>query len=203
MKILIASLLLLASSVAATPPETSFVPWFEQDGVKVEMARTREETPWIRASAEIAAPVAEVEAIVTDFEHYSEIFHPMFKKIEVLEHSKDRARVHAVWPFPWPLRDRDGVFEYTTSDSAGGATTLQWTNGARPGDPSAGVRISGIAGTLRLTPTAPNRCRVVYTYYGDLGGSFGESRNQKAWRGQPILYFAAIRRRSEKPPLRH
>lgn len=187
-----------ADSVPALspPPDPSFVSWFEKDGVDVSIARA--ETPWIRASTEIAAPAADVEAALTDFDRYEKMFHPMFRKLDVLERGEKSVRVHAVWPFPWPLRDRDGIFEYTTEHSAGGVTTLHWTNGARPGDPSVGVRIHGIAGSLRITPLGKDRCRLLYTYYGDLGGDFGKSRNEKAWRGQPLLYFRAIRRAVER-----
>ena len=185
-----------ATPALSAPPDESFASWFQKDGVDVSIARS--ETPWIRASTEIAAPAADVEAAVTDFDRYEKTFHPMFKKLDVLERAGDRTRVHAVWPFPWPLRDRDGIFEYTTEHSDGGVTTLRWTNGARPGDPSTGVRINGIGGSLRITPLGKDHCRLLYTYYGDLGGNFGKSRSDKAWRGQPLLYFGAIRRAVEK-----
>jgi hypothetical protein len=39
-----------------------------------------------------------------------------------------------------------------------------------------------------------SRCRVVYTYLGDLGGSFPKSAQERAWKEEPVQYIRALRK---------
>jgi hypothetical protein len=57
------------------------------------------------------------------------------------------------------------------------------------------VRIARVAGQTRIEPLSRDRCRVTYTYLGDLGGSFPRSFEEMAWRHEPLLYVQALRRR--------
>jgi hypothetical protein len=179
----------------------AFTPWFVERGVSVEIARTKDELPWIRGTFEIPVPPDKVAAVVTDFGRYKEIFAPALERATILEHGRDRARLHMVWPYPTPLRDRDAVVLYTMERHANGVAVLKWKGEARPNDPKVGVRIKKVEGETRIEPS-PNGTRVTYTYFGDFGGNFPSSVMERAWRGEPIGYMQALRRAVGLPILK-
>lgn len=184
-----------ASLLAAVPPELAFRDWFTSRGVRVEIARPAEGPPWLRGTADVPAFPKQVAAIVTDFRAYPAIFSPAIKKAKVLESSGSSARLHVVWPYPFPLRNRDAVIEYRFETLADGTFVLSWSGNARPGDPREGVRIERVEGETRVAPVGTGSSRVTYTYLGDLGGKFPRSAEEKAWRAEPVEYFRALRRR--------
>ena len=57
-----------------------------------------------------------------------------------------------------------------------------------------GVRIQRVAGETRIEPLGLARCRVIYSYLGDLGGKFPASAQERAWKEEPIQYIRALRR---------
>ena len=77
-----------------------------------------------------------------------------------------------------------------------GGYVIEWKADAKPGDPRErqGARIERVAGETRIEPVGAMRCRVVYTYLGDLGGSFPKSEEEKAWKEQPVEYIRALRK---------
>lgn len=176
-------------------------PWFSARGVEVEIARVEEGTPWIRGTGEVPAAAEKIAALVTDFEHYREIFSPALKKARVLSAAADSARLHLVWPYPFPLRSRDAIVAYRMERLAEGGFLLTWKNDQKPGDPHEGVRIARVSGETRIVPMAAERSRVIYSYLGDLGGKFPRSAEEKAWRAEPVEYFRALRRRLKIPDL--
>jgi hypothetical protein len=180
----------------AVPPDLPFRRWFtsHDDAVEVQIARVAGGPPWLRGVAEVAAPADRVFEVLTEFRSYSKTFAPALKKARVLEASPSRARLHMVWSYPFPLHDRDAVVAYEAKREPGGGYLVEWRSDPRPGDPSEGVRIGRVAGQTRIDPVGDSRCRVVYTYLGDLGGSFPEAGEEKAWRQEPVEYFRALRR---------
>ncbi len=185
-----AALLLLAAAL----PELSFEPWFTERSVTVSIARVPSGVPWIRGVAELPASAEKVFAAVTDYAGYRKFFDPAVEKAAVLEQEELAARIHFVWAYPFPLRNRDGIVAYRGERLPDGAFLLSWRDAARPGDDGTGVRIERIAGETRIEPLSPDLCRVTYTYLGDLGGSFPKSLEEKAWRHEPLGYVLAIRR---------
>lgn len=184
-----------ASLLAALPPDLPFRDWFTSRGVRVEIARPAGGPPWLRGTADIPVLPRQVAAVVTDFRAYPAIFAPAIKKAAVLESSASAARVHVVWPYPFPLRNRDAVIEYRFETLADGTFVLSWSGKARPGDPGEGVRIEQVEGETRVAALGPGSSRVTYAYLGDLGGKFPRSAEEKAWRAEPVEYFRALRRR--------
>ena len=187
-------LTLLAGDPAAIP-ESGFEPWFVEREVAVSRTRVAGETPWIRAVAELPAPAHEVYAAITDYAAYRAFFDPAVTKADVLDVSNEGARIHFVWPYPFPFRRRDAIVEYRGERLAGGAFRVVWRDAVRDSDPREGVRIARVAGETRIEPLGAARCRVTYTYLGDLGGSFPRVFEEKAWRHEPLGYVYALRRR--------
>ena len=187
---------LLAALLAAIPADLPFSRWFtsHEDAVEVQIARVAGSPPWLRGVAEVAAPADRVFELVTDFAGYARIFGPALKKSRVLDSGPQRARLHMVWAYPFPARNRDAVVSYEGRREADGRYAVEWKADPRPGDPREGVRIALVAGETRIEPVGPVRCRVVYTYLGDLGGSFPAAAEEKAWKAEPVEYFRALRR---------
>ena len=189
---------LVFAAVSAVPPDLPFTAWFTSRGVKVEIARPPQGPPWLRGTADLPASADAVFGMLAGFRLYREIFAPAVKTATVLESADGSARLHLVWLYPFPLRNRDAVVAYRARRADEGFV-ISWEAGARPGDPREGVRIERVAGETRVEPLAPDRCRVVYTYLGDLGGSFPGWAQEKAWREEPVQYMRAIRKRLRLP----
>jgi len=176
------------------------VPWFTDRGIAVEIARMPSGPPWIRGRGEIPAAAAKVAAVLSDFTRYRDFFGPAVKRADVLDHSAGAARLHLVWPFPFPYSNRDAVVRYELVSENGGYR-ISWRGDARPGDPKEGTRIERVEGETRVESESggAESCRVTYTYLGDLGGKFPAKAEEKAWREEPLQYFRAIRRRLGLP----
>ena len=185
---MILALLLLA----APPPDESFKPWLEKDGVAISISRGEEKSiPWIRGAKTLDASCESVEKLLTDWDSYAKTLTPMVKKSAVLERGEGSARLHVIWPYPWPLRARDGIIRYQGAREDG-RTAIRWEDAEKEGDPkTAGVRIKDIEGSAMLVPDG-EKCSVTYTFYGDLGGDFGKSSNEKAWKGEAPHWFDAV-----------
>ena len=195
---------LLAVALSALPGDLPFSRWFtsHEEAVEVQIARVPSGPPWLRGVAEVAAPPDRVFEVLTDFRAYAKTFAPTLKKARVLEAGPSRARLHMVWSYPFPLNNRDAVVAYEGSREARGGYLIEWRSDPRPGDPREGTRINRVAGETRIEPVGATRCRVVYTYLGDLGGSFPASAQEKAWKAEPVEYFRALRRALEGRGLR-
>jgi carbon monoxide dehydrogenase subunit G len=179
----------------------SYTPWFSERGVHVDIARSKDATPWVRGTFELPVPPAKVISVVTDYKRYKEIFAPALERANVLETSASGTRIHLVWPYPSPLRDRDAVVTYKLVRSPAGGAVLSWRGEAKPDDPKKGVRIEHVEGETRIEATATGT-RVVYSYFGDLGGNFPSSLEERVWKGEPIGYMQALRRALGLPILK-
>lgn len=181
------------------PADSAFAPWFTSRGVQVEIARQAQGPPWLRGTAELPAAAETVWRVLTDYRHYKEFFSPAVKTAAVLEESNGWARIHIVWPYPFPYKNRDAAIRYRGEKTASGSFLLSWKSDPRPGDPQEGLRIEDVAGDTRVEPLDPERCKITYTYFGDLGGKFPGWAQEKAWREEPVQYFRAVRRRLKLP----
>ena len=189
------SLLALLALASPVPSDLPFVAWFASRGVVIEIARRDSGFPWIRAAAELPAPAHAVAGVVTDFARYREVFSPALRAARLLPgDSTGAVRLHLVWPYPFPYRNRDAIVAYSVERGPEGAVTVSWRSDIRPGDPREGVRIDQVAGETRVEPLSASSCRVTYVYLGDLGGKFPAWAQEKAWREEPVQYIRALRR---------
>ncbi|HVO30831.1 MAG TPA: hypothetical protein VMV18_08845 [bacterium] len=155
--------------------------------------------PFVRGTETVDAPCAQVRDVLTSFDRYAALFSGVVRTATVLAKTDSSARVHFVYAFPWPLRDRDAIVGYSVSAAGAGGFTLEWHDDARAGDPAKGVRITHVEGRTRMAPDGAS-CRVAYTYYGELGIDLGKSFAEKEYREEPIAYFEAIRKGLRTPP---
>ena len=194
-------LAVLVVFVGAIPAELKFEPWFTSRGVAVEIARQPAGPPWLRSRAEITASAAKVAAAMSDFARYKELFAPAIKRADVLDREGKSVRLHLVWPYPFPLSNRDAVVRYEATELEGGAYRISWRSDAKPGDPKESMRIEHVEGETRIEPAGENACRITYTYLGELGGKFPKWAEDKAWREEPVQYVRAVRRAVGLPDL--
>ena len=189
---LIATVLLAGSTVIF--PE-DYTEWVVANEVTVEISRTGDKShPWIRAHYTFPVDPEVLRSYLCDFDHYHEMFTPGVKKVEVLANGKTcEGRLHVVWDFPWPFRNRDGVLAYVVDLPSDDVFNLNWTSGAEAGDPKEGVRISSIKGRTSVKDLGDGSCEVTYEYLGNLGGTFPQWLKEAAWKGEPQEYFHQLR----------
>src|SRR5438552_96347 len=150
--------------MAAAFDDAPFDPWFTERGVQVSIARSTAGAPWIRGSADLPADAERVHAVLANFGTYRELFSPIVLRSDVLESSSGAVRIHFVWDYPFPFRNRDAIVAYSDRSLPGGGFRIAWRDDARAGDPATGVRISSVAGETRIESLGPERCRLTYSY---------------------------------------
>lgn len=184
----------------AVPADLEFQPWFAERGIEVSRTAPKARTPWIRAVAELQASAERVFAFLEGYAGYADLFAPLVRKAAILEARGPSVRLHLVWPYPFPFRNRDAIVRYEGERLPDGTFRVSWRDDAREADPSEGVRIARVEGETRIEPLGADRCRVTYTFLGDLGGTFPRAFAERAWKGEPVGYVLALRRALADPP---
>ena len=188
-------IVLLAGPAYELPANDEFNKWVEKHDVTVYRAETGDaDRPWIRATYELPVSASTLEDYICDFDRYEEMFSPAVKKIEVLENGERcHARLHVVYKFPFPFKNRDGIIKYSVERRSDEHFILHWASAHTKGDPSEGIRIEHILGATHITKLPDGTSEMTYEYLGDLGGTFPDWFKEAAWKGEPPHFFAALR----------
>ena len=187
----------------AVPADLEFQPWFAERGIEVSAATApKARTPWIRAVAELQASAERVFAFLEGYAGYADLFPPLPRSRPPSWRPADRA---CDCTSSGPTRFRFGTETPSCGTKANGSPTgrFEFRGGNRRAagaDPSEGVRIARVEGETRIEPLGADRCRVTYTFLGDLGGTFPRAFAERAWKGEPVGYVLALRRALADPP---
>lgn len=153
---------------AAWPEVPAQAAWSSLTTEPVAVACTNVEgLPWCRASALIEAPLADLRAVVLDFDRYPQRF-PRIHEVRALGPDVKYLRLD----LPSPLADRDYCARFRFEVDAAAWFRVSWfavRHEAAP--PVEGVvRLDRAAGAWELV-AGPTGTRVVYTWEGELDGA--------------------------------
>lgn len=135
--------------------------------------------PWCKSEAVLPASPDAVEAVLTDFSRYTEVFLRV-TSCRVLEPQV----VHVTLDMPAPLSDRDYIARFERSVD-GADRVFRWKAVEHPlAPPGEAVRLVRSAGEWRLSPAAGGKTRLTYTWEAELGGDIPEWALPRAWTVQ-------------------
>ena len=175
------------------PHDAGFQPYFEKNGVTVEIFRSRQQEPWIRGSFTVPASAESVFRLLSDFSRYSEIFSHEVASATVVASTDRFSVLHLVWDMPFPISNRDALVRYQADRCPDGGYRIYWLQ--EPTDaniPVNGIRIREVEGETVIRADGAARCAVTYTYYGELGGRLPGWMKEHAWRKEPVQYSRAV-----------
>jgi uncharacterized membrane protein len=188
------------ATIAAAHADGDWQEFSNKDGVlteqrKVEGVRVRE----IRASGEIAQPLAKLVAVLRDIEHWPQ-FMPPTESVEILDDKGDLRRMH-VTINPALVSRRDYCVEvvWKVTETTAESRWFQYTEGCPP--PKKGVvRHVRTDGTWRLRALDARRTFVEYQAITDPAGNIPawmvDRATAKTMRGM----FQSLARRAADLP---
>lgn len=191
-------MLYLLLMALAIPDAGAFKPLAQDDQVAVAIVRNDGQPPWVQATHELPVPAEKVYELLADFDSYASVFAGSVKSAKILDRKPAGARMHIVWPLPWPMKNRDAVVAYEAQKEPG-LFRIDWVHSPQNGDPAEGLRIEQVMGRTVIEAKDANRSVVRYTYYGDLGGDLPDFIKEASYKEEPVVYFNAIRKKLALP----
>ena len=194
-----------AASASATPP-TQPDGWRELargDGVVIEARPAPGGVTIVRGTTVLEHSLEAIRRVLLDLERF-----PMWIRglvtWTVLARGAADAVVYGRHDLPWPLADRDYTVRYTwTSEAERVVLEARSTVEAGPPPVPGVVRLTAVHSIWEVEALAPERCRVSYTYNGDLGGTVPRFVQETGWKREARELFqslgAAIRRARGAP----
>lgn len=189
-------LLLLA---LALPDSARFKPLLQTPTVTISIARGDKE-PWITGTHTLPVDAEKVFTLLSGFDDYARIFSEGVKTAKILTREPGMARIHIVWPLPFPMRNRDAIVKYTAKKTTTGYQ-IDWTNDPVKNDPESGLRIDEVMGQTMISAADQGMTQITYTYYGDLGGSLPDFIKEASYSEEPLVYFNSIRKQFGLQPV--
>ncbi len=167
-------LLLLNLILFNTGAKTDWKLRREESGVKI-YTRSVEGSPFeeFRAMVTISrTSLTGVLDVITDVKNYPINF-PNCSSAQVLEQKGKYSDIHYITiAAPWPVTDRDAIYEATTSISQNGkyAQIKLVPRGDYKETKENFIRVKNGSGYWELQELAPNTIQVVYQFHADPGG---------------------------------
>ena len=135
---------------------------------------------WCRTAATLPYKFNQISKIIEDLGSYHEIFDRVTESRVI---NDDIVYIRIDMPFP--ISDRDYIVKYvTTKDSNIASYKFQAIKNDKAPVYSNSVRLDNAAGEWYLKKITNSSTRVVYTWNGDLGGSFPSYALTTAWTKQ-------------------
>jgi hypothetical protein len=176
--------LLLIGAAAAVPPDLGSWQVLSDGDVKISHTTGRG-LPWARAEAVMPGSMAQLVALLKDFQGY-----PRFMDRITETRVYDENIVHLILDMPFPLANRDYVVEYTRGQQ-GDVVIFDFVAVDHPSATTieGSVRLPRAEGQWRLQPISATETRVTYIWNGELLGDFPDWALTKAWvtQGQEVL----------------
>jgi hypothetical protein len=163
----------------------------EESGVKI-FTRNVAGSPFeeFRATVTInSTTLTRVLDVITDVKNYPKNF-PNCSGAEVLEQKGKYNDIHYITiPTPWPVADRDAIYEATTTFSENGkhARILLTPRGDYKQEHKGFIRVYKGSGFWELDEVAPNTIQVVYQFHADPAGEI------PAWLANSVIVSNPLR----------
>lgn len=168
------ALLLLCFSPMTLTGQSSWTLAKDSDGIQV-YTKDKENSDFktSRVTSVVEGSLHSFAALFRDVDNYARLF-PDSKSAELLERDSYQKQIHyIVSEAPWPVADRDGVYQYTYSYHPGTKTLKIEMKGLPEYLPEKEglVRIHICDGIWTFEELESKRCRVTYEFHADPGGT--------------------------------
>ena len=151
----------------------------ESTGIGIAYKETAD-IDWCRTSSTLPYGFNEISNMIEDLASYHKIFDRVTESRVI---GDDIVYIRVDMPFP--LSDRDYIVKYTTTkDSIIASHKFQAVKNDDAPVYSSSVRLENAAGEWYIKRISDSSTRVVYTWNGDLGGSFPSYALTTAWAKQ-------------------
>lgn len=180
--------------VAAAAPPTGQDGWRELargDGVVIEARPAPGGATIVRGTTVLEHSLEAIRRVLLDLERFH-TWIPSLSTWTVLARGAADAVVYGRHDLPWPLADRDYTVRYTWTGEAG-RFVLEARSTAEAGPPPVpGVVRLAVHSIWQIEALGSERCRVTYTYNGDLGGSVPRWVQEAGWKREARELFQSL-----------
>jgi hypothetical protein len=173
------------------------------DGVVVEARPAPGGVTTVRGTTVLEHSLEAIRRVLLDLERFPTWIRGL-SAWTVLARGAADAVVYGRHDLPWPLSDRDYTVRYTWESGADRfVLEARSTTEAGPAPVPGVVRLDAVHSIWEVQTLASERCRVSYTYNGDLGGTVPRFVQEAGWKREARDLFqglvAAIRRAGGTP----
>ena len=182
--------LIIPSNILTQLPPDNYKSWSNLVKNKVIVEYSDDfNVPWCRSSTNFRFSQSTIYSALKDLQNYRNIFERVSDS-KLLNQNENIAYIRL--NMPWPYSDRDYTVKFIESNN-GDDIIFQFYSVIHPDTPSntESVTLPRAAGEWRLIPISENATRVVYTWNGELLGSFPSYGLTTAWetQGEEVLMW--------------
>lgn len=143
----------------------------EKDGIRV-FTRKVEDSPMraFRGEMDLAANLDKIESLFKNVARFTE-WAPGAKKVESLKEEKNSRTFYLQTEAPWPVTDRDGIYQFTFQREAGKLTIKATCHPEYLPARKKHVRVPKSEGYWQFEEKADGIIHVIYENHSEPGGS--------------------------------